>query len=905
MASRKATKAEVTRNIRKGRAAQGVTKAGTKRKDRQSTRSADAAELSRADSLSEQLPQETSSDVADMSGRASGLSEDVGVSGPTAGELLKAGVAFGDLGDDTPAPKTAREDRATAEKEYWQDFGVTEAGKADLDRALQTLREISNAPRTGRSATPEERRVEGRTRATRAQKAISSARRSVEIDRATGLPTRVLPPDIALTESDALARQQFFLGDVGNKPRTTEPGVTKVPTIDETGTPREQTIVRPNRQYIASVQKTRVAPAVREAKEAQRMLDLAETMDKVKKTAASRVVDDPTVTPVTTVEINEAGNPEGRTSTTRTMTPLEAARLPQGDDDALTADERATLYGRPVGEVRSPGITRVVGETAISPQFREAVESKKAAAEAAQTDPITAADLEVMGGGSAQELVKEEDLTAYMDRLAKSKNPLRMETRPEPTRPYKTIDDPRQRARGLTGAAPLTDSEASELAQGLEGSNATERLGSMFKVTDPSRQADILKQLRAARVPEGSTVPIRKEAASPDVAEAVNTGTFSRVARGRRAIGRAAGRPIGSQTVDEAARITAAEDFLRRNIESDLMGGKDPTSTSQAAMHTRAPDARRTGRALDQTYLSRSGMADPTDEQIVLGQRAATHRAATDAVNQHIAGVEAHLFRQKQAATGYAQAAFSTIPKGSIGDVAAGVASLGSARAVAKSAGSGAAARYRAGAYWDRGPGGAGAVTSRVAPEEIAATDTASRAPEWTKSYVKQPLEQVVRPADTEADLAASRRKALMATPEGRASIESARTEGAEFLARPQVSSGEETPKAPSRPYEGMRSVPSAKTPYGYEGAASRAMTAMKLSGRTPDFGARMRQIAKDSQATGMSNILQPMSTTFPFSPGQEERGMPGVKYRTEGRSAPRNGGFFQRVANQGQFNQD
>ena len=894
MASRKATKAETTRGIRASRRAKGETKQGPRKK------TADAVEALSADTG-------TYVETAEGAGRATGLSEDIGMQDITAMERLQSGAFLGDV-DERPAPDTARAQRAVAEKEYWETFGRTPAGRGEMEKALSTIRGIAEgAPSRGRATTPQEARVERRTRSERAQRAIASARRSVEYDRA-GFPVRVLPPDVPLTESDALARQQFFLGN--ESLRTAQPGVTKIPTITGEGTVGEKTIIRPTRQYIASVQKTRVRPAEKEAAEAEAILKRAEVVEKIGKTAAGRVVEDVTAKPVTTVEITEGGAPEARTSTTRGMTKVEAARLPESEG-GLTQSEKTALYGRPVGEVRSPKVTRVVGSAEITEDFRSNVAAKRAAAEAAKTAPIDPSEIKTLEGLPST-AIDPEDLASYVERAQASKNPLRYEgARPEPSRMPKSLGSSRQKSRGVAGQTPvgLTDAEADERIAAISGSNPTERLAEQFKLTDPARQADILARMRAARKPEGSVIPVRKEDVSPEVAQKVNTGTFAQVARGRRRLGDRAGRPVGSQTVDEAARITAAEDYLQKEIANDLMGGRDVTSTSQAALHIRAADARRVGRALDQTRLARSGMAEPTDEQIVLGQRVATHKAATAAVNQHLADVESHLFRQREAATGYAKAAFSTIPKGSIGDVASGVASLGSARATAKAAGAAGAERYRQSAYWERGEGGAGAVRSTVDVEGVQKAFETPRAPTM---QVTPKAEPIVRPADTEADLARQRRAALMATPEGRAQIESARTEGAAFLARPEVPA--ETTAPATRNYRNMEYPPLANTPYGYVGAASREISKIRSAASSapkgspermlPHFGNKMAQIGYSAnKARGASNILQPASTMAPFSPGQEEKvNSSGIKYRSEGRAAPTNGGFFQRVANKGQF---
>jgi hypothetical protein len=832
---RKATEAELTRDLRASRRKKGVTKTGEKRKG------VAPAKAYRSDieegletTMAGERGETSATATRELSGRATGLSEDIGESGMSATELAQSGTYLGDYDTEPVDPASAVAGRMANEEKFWEELGRTPKGKASLEAALATIRDERGKPPSNKQTPTRPERapemghkvgdkvepydhearskwIDARTAERRSQAARQAVSRSAPISRTTGLPTgQVLPPSVPLTKEDALARQQFWTGNTSSKLRTTQPGLVQVPVMGDDGTVRVTHIPRPNKATAEPLEKTLYGPARREAAEATKMLGISDLMKKVDDFAASHGPvesdeSDPRSTTRKEIVTNAAGNLEGRVVTTRSMTRREAASkaLAAGH---ITNEEYKLMHRRGAfipGQPSSPRILSGIGDSEASDEFRKNVAAKVTEATTLPDVPVTEeTPFKTMGGGSLRQEADPTAYKAYVERVAKtqredqarnvaaeasgetkrSRRFTRIEKGPYPKTAPKKIGG--SQPSGLRGTAPLGDFITEDMAESLEGSNATEKLRNALKDLSPVERARRVSDIRAVRIPEGSEVPLSKEEAGseavtqaraaqglPSVNEQVESGTWPKVAAARRAISKKAGRDIGSQSADEAARITSAEDWTQRYIRKDLMGAPEGAGgASQAALHIRAADPRRRGMALDQTRFNRKGMAEPTDAQIVYMEEGLKRSAATKLANSHLGKVYEHLKTTNDQLTGYGAAAAKSF-----------IASYPAAEAKFIES------KTKGLHWWDRTPGGAGAVREGMMTEAERTSprpsDNRDRARAWTGTYTAPSINaNTLRPAEEEAIEVAGRRAALMATPEGRTEIAAGKAASEEAL---------------------------------------------------------------------------------------------------------------------------
>lgn len=208
-------------------------------------------------------------------------------------------------------------------------------------------------------------------------------------------PNRVIPPSNPLTVEDAKARQKYLTGEEAKGA-----GAPMRSVVEQQPDGKFSVVPRPipNRVTVQSLYSTKVKPAVREAKEAEQVLATAEGLQTLenyaKSTEAPRVTVQRSDEEIARLTEARLGNEEGTYDTAnkryvvdndigdtykRTMNPREAMRA---SGNPLTNDESKAAFGVGPGKRSTSGILDIGGRSNISPQFREMVAAKRAAADA-------------------------------------------------------------------------------------------------------------------------------------------------------------------------------------------------------------------------------------------------------------------------------------------------------------------------------------------------------------------------------------------------------------------------------------------------------------------------------------------------------------------------------------------
>lgn len=628
MAKRLSTPSEIAGTERARRKERGVTKEGTPRGTRSKKTKAQkeleanktaAAQGRREKKAAEEAPTfvAPSGDVQEMSGRATGLSEDIG-GGLTAAELAQSGanldIATGVLDDPNID---------------WSKVGVTKAGWAAYKKSLSEPKKV----RTPEQQAQEER-VAKRTAADRAAATKAALQPTI-----TGMPA-----SIPLNTRQAKHRQRFFTGE--SRIRTANPPGQRVVDKDpQTGEPVIREIPRPTPSGTRSIRKSIDIPAEKLANLATGALAAAQWRGELGKLAQSQTRTDPTAKGSTSARQMDDGTTEFVTSDelVRRATPKEALQSAEGQK--LIQDEEARkalgLQRQAPGKVSFPGIATkgVVGSSEITPEFQANVEAAVKRKESIKSEPITTeSNIQTDWGAPVKDVYDEDKIKSTVAQVAAASK--------AGNRNYEVSRYPKDTPRGdyqrskispmPHGVTPL--SEPIE----LEGSNETERLRSHLASLSPSRRAQELEDLaEASRGRTGVQEPLTKKTESMGLRETQRETVFEPMAKANKALARAVGRDIGSQTSDEAAQTFAIEEGTQRYIQNELMM-PPKTSPSQSALRYRVRDARSIGRGLDQTRLTGSGKASPlNDTQIALIRAGALGPATEEGRKQAIEAAKA------------------------------------------------------------------------------------------------------------------------------------------------------------------------------------------------------------------------------------------------------------------------
>lgn len=621
MAKRKATEQEIASTERKRRKERGVTKEGTPRgtkpgkskaaseKEKNLEASRRAAQLKKA-AETEPTYINTSSEVSDLSGRATGLAEDVG-GGLTANELAESGayldITTGGAGDPDID---------------WGKVQVTQEGMERYKKALSEPKKVRTAKQAAQESS-----VETRTREQRATAAKASVKPATDL--ATG---RVLPPSVPLNPKQAKQRQSFFTGDT--RIRTANPPSQRVVDFDPlTGAPVVRQIPRPSASGVRSLRNTVDIPAQKVADLATGALAAAQWLDQLKGIAQTQTQVDPTKKGSTTPVQTATGETEFVTSdeSVRRSTMKEALQSEEGQD-ILQSEEARKLLGlqrQSPGKPAFSGITSkgVVGSTEVTPEFEANVQAAVKKAEDVKTAPVTdETGLETDYGAPISEVYDEEKAKSIVADFAKKAA--------GGNRRYEVRQGPKDTPRGKyqtsaikplpSGTTPVEDGDV------IEGANETERLRNKLAELGPEKGMAMAETLKEASRGRGVVQePLTKQTESQGLRKVQRELEFEPMAKAHKALSRAAGVDIGSQTADEAAETFSIEEGTKRFIQNELMM-PPKTAASQSALAIRNRDARDIGRALDQTRISTLGRATPLNDAQIARIRAGALGPSTE-----------------------------------------------------------------------------------------------------------------------------------------------------------------------------------------------------------------------------------------------------------------------------------
>ena len=621
MAKRKATKNEIAKTERNRRKTAGVTKSGLPRgynKKKPSTLEIQEEAIRQptkaSDIASQEMGQGYEEEQREISGRTTSLSEDA--PGPTSAAALVESGAYLDpagsaAGRDIWEPGTKLTPK---EKE------IIENTRVNLDQFDEWKKQNLGNRKVTTTAAEERagRRVQARTAADRRAQLIRSVKPSVDLT--TG---QVTPPSRPLTVAEAKARQAAFTGEPGRVRTANPPGQRVINTDRKTGEPVINTVPRPNPLTVRSVARTVDAPLRRAAGEAESALAGAEARLAVERAKKGKMVSGPESDARTFATTTPSGDVRFVTSTDREMSVSEALNDPS-IREGLTKEQRQALdlEKRDIGKTRQTRIGKnVVGRADVSAdgtpieEFAKNVASLRKRADESPQQPVTSETPLVTGyGAPLKDVTDSPQFDRILGRVQGFKS-----RRTEITDSPRSMPKDYQRSKP---AAPLTGSVGGDTAGALEGANDTERLRSaLAKQPNPVARREMLSQLGAASRGSGEvTEPLTKRTEDPETRSRVNR-TWIPYASANKALSRAAGRDIGSQTGDEADEVLfAIEEGTRRFIESDLMSAPSKSTASPSSLFLRAPDARRLNRGVDQTWINRQGQGELTDDQMAVAR---------------------------------------------------------------------------------------------------------------------------------------------------------------------------------------------------------------------------------------------------------------------------------------------
>lgn len=918
--TREATGKEVVKAIRGERRKRGVTQSGAAAKSSPKKKSTAQAREEKSQAIAKAVVETTAAGFEAM--------------GRTREMTPREAVRFG-------APETTTIDT---------EAGGFDAPGGEVVRDEPRKREVKEE--TPRIKAARER-IEGREGLEKAQKAVrySKTRRSGGITggaESGSVGSSRVPittaPDVPLTLRGAKARQDLLAGDVDGGSRglrTNNPPVERVPVEDPSKEYGVGTELRPVPTPLTrrSVYTTYVEPAqarLSEALEAKEAAEAVQALD-VRRAGMGRVSTPVSKEPEVRTEITGQGDDRKWTTTTRTTTGIsqvpsrrQALTPPKVNLSDISdpaerqrfVDERANLLGirkaLEVGIQKTAGapksVSRILdmpGDTNLSPQFLQNIENLAAETKKIQEMAETPEGrLGLIEGGT-----RFGNVRGAVGGVLPQKGGLVTGEGLE----LKDVLDPEDYAREKRAAAAGTI--------GSEVMPRSSKEGASFiasKVTPAKVEGEVIS---SGDIPAGTDVGLPKGGFGPTQNPQERINALLKDAAERGQLGAAKSALITSRKPQiGVSAITRQEEKTTvlpdQGGETSRQAGKTVRQASTEAFGDLARTQRRIAEATGVLQEGQLGRFTSAKAALITGAEGFTREDLERTMTDY-PGKSARPLRPGTVRSGRTTEFNPNLKYTSTGAIAPG-SDKDLARLAAK--GDPTAEMFLSGRLNTISvlPGGklgtlGGKTTEPVPGGPMSGMNTAEREAYRVAAFSRTPAPKEL-PAYPKSETIISE-PSLPPFPHVREVLTgkklatgqpTSRVREAAAANRPQPQQSAQPQQYPSNmPYSNMdrrmeRLSPSTRAGLGfsgYTGMASRQITAMELAKKTPNYGAAMQRIVNSTRATGISNIMQPQSTMAPFSPGQEEKVAPGgVKYRSEGRFAPSGGGFFQRVANKGQF---